>query len=581
MTKYLPVPPLRQSLDRYLSALRPLSEAGQLRRVEEVVAQFRATDGPRCQAELVAFAERENAAGESWLSREWLATYLAVRDPLPLTSSVGFRIRWDRDSEGFSRAAEVIHCAASVHLSYLRGELDDEVTSRGDPVDMRQWRVLAGGVRHPRPVEDVVIEGRRESASREIGVLWHGHCLMLPISDETGRPLPQEALATALAQLPRLRLVQDEDFTLLSYLGSDLAATHLDALMEHPGNAHSYERLVHALFLVNLTDVVASDEGHQERVTFHPGQAWAYKPLTYQVSVVDDFVALHVEHSVVDGATIRSVIALVQQARLTDGQQSRPEFEPLNWTMSEELRARIAEAGGPYRRRAEAHRVRILRCPFVLPDDLPFRVSHDAIQQLALVYAQLARYGQVRSTYEAVDVREYQAGRTECLRPVDLPAAALGRALLEDEATPEHLHAALAAHREKVIACKSGQGLDRHLTGLRLMAERLGLTPDLFREESHARLTTDFLSTSSLGDDRQMVRFAFAPTSVGGIGVNYTAVDDGYEYCLICDTDDGVDIDAFARSIGEGVDALARLVTTAARRHRRPDLEVDPHQRPD
>lgn len=566
----LPVPPLRQSLDRYLAALRPLSDAGQMRRAEEVVARFHATDGPRCQAELVAFADQENAAGESWLSRHWLATYLAVREPLPLTSSVGFRIRWDRDSSGIDRAAEVIHCAASVHLSYLRGEVEDEVTPRGDPVDMRQWQVLAGGVRHPRPVEDVFLDGRRESAAREIGVLWHGHCLMLPISDDAGQPLPQPVLAAALAQLPRLPLGQDEGFTHLSYLGSDLAAAHLDALLVDPGNARRYERLVHALFLVNLTDTVASDEGHQERVSFHPGQAWAYKPLTYQVSLTDDHVGLHVEHSMVDGATIASVISLMQQVGPAgDPGAHPPALEPLTWSMPADLGAQIADATRSYRHRAGAYRVRIVRTPSALPADLPFRVSHDAIQQVALLCAQLATYGRARSTYEAVDMREYQAGRTECLRPIGQQSLALAHALVTGGATPEHLHDALAAHKEQIVACKSGQGFERHLFGLQRMAQGLGLAPPLFGEESHVRLTTDFLSTSSLGDDRQMTRFTFAPTSVGGIGVNYTAVQGGYEFCLIADADDNVAMDDFAGSLAMAVTALAHLVTTATKAHHR------------
>lgn len=56
-----------------------------------------------------------------------------------------------------------------VHLSHLRSEVDDEVTSRGDPLDMRQSRVLAGGGRHP---------------SR-----W-----VVPVSDDAGRPALQPCL---------------------------------------------------------------------------------------------------------------------------------------------------------------------------------------------------------------------------------------------------------------------------------------------------------------------------------------------------------------------------------------------------
>ncbi len=558
--KHLPVPPLRQTLDGYLDAVRPLSDAGQQVRAKDVVDHFAATDGHDCQAELLRFAHRENLAGRSWLSQAWLSGYLANRAPLPLTSSVGFRIRWDDESTGIARAADVIHRVGAVHLAHLRGEIDDEVNARGDTMDMSQWRVLAGGLRHPRPGEDVVHDGRAGAPSREIAVLWKGRLVMMPISDGAGQPLSRPVLEGALRRLPELPLSADDTFTHPSYLGSALASSYLDALLEHPANAAVYERLVHAVFAVNLTDTPASEEDHQERVTFHLGQAWAYKPFTYQVSLADDHVGVHVEHSTVDGVTLRSMIALVQAVRPTDGEGPPLRVEPLAWIMPAALRDQLSRDVASYQRRAASYHVRILHVPVAVPPDLPFRVSHDAVQQFSLLYAQLAAYGRVRSTYEAVDMREYQSGRTECLRPVTTEALTLARALLNGSATPEHLYLALAAHKGRVVACKTGQGFDRHLLGLRHMATRLGLAPALFEDESYDRLTTDFLSTTSVGDADQIIRFTFAPTSVGGIGVNYGVTGDMYEFCLTHDAEQSERIDEFVHAIELGLSALERLL---------------------
>ncbi len=566
--KYLPVPPLRQTLDSYLAAVRPLSDDGQQQRAEEVVEEFGATDGHVCQAELMRFAHREYYVDRSWLSGAWLSNYLTNRDPLPLTSSVGFRIRWDDTSTGVARAAGVIHRVATMHLAYLRGEIDDEVNARGDMMDMQQWRMLAGGARHPQPEEDAILDGRLEPAVREIGVLWKGRLTMMPISDQAGQPLPQSALADALHRLQELSPSDEGTFTHLSYLGSDLASAYLDALMEHPDNAAAYDRLVQAVFAVNLTDISASEEEHQERVTFQPGQAWAHKPFTYQVSLADDYVGVHVEHSVVDGVTLKSMIAVMQEMSDADGDDASDvdgspiRFEPLEWTMSDDLSEQLSRDIASYKRRADSYQVRILQFPVAVPPGMPFRVSHDAIQQFSLLYAQLAAYGRVRSTYEAADMREYQAGRTECLRPNTAEALALAQALLDDDATPDHLYAALAAHKDQVVTCKSGQGFNRHLLGLRLMADELGLKPTLFDHESYARLTTDFLSTTSVGDAQQIVRFTFAPTSVGGIGVNYCVTDGMYEFCLTHDADQTERIDDFIQALETGVSAAGKLLVS-------------------
>ncbi len=560
--KYLPVPPMHQSLDRYLAAVRPLLDATQGRLAQAAVEEFATTDGPACQAELIRFADSENAEGRSWLSQAWSASYLVSRAPLPLSSNVGFRVRSSTEAVGVGRAADAIHRVAAVHLSWLRGEIEDEVNPRGNPMDMHQWQVLAGGLRHPQADQDVFVDGRQGADAREIGVLFKGRLLMMPISDGDGQPLSRRLLTGALERLQGLSLSDDDTFTHLSYLGSDKAATYLDALLEHPHNAEIYDRLIHAVFLVNLTDVVATMEEHQERVTFQLGQAWAYKPFTYQVSLVDDFVGVHVEHSSVDGVTLRSMVEVMSgiQREDCDGEGPSVNLESLSWIMSDLLRTQLACDIATYGREAEAFRVRILQLPVAVPPDLPFSVSHDAIQQFSLLYAQVATYGRVRSAYEAVDMREFQSGRTECLRPVTSEALTLVRALIEGTATQELLVTALSAHKEQVIACKTGQGFDRHLIGLRLMAERLGLEPAFFDDESYTLLMTDFLSTTSVGDAKQIVRFTFAPTTRGGVGVNYTVTDAKYEFCLIHRHDQAERMGEFVEGIETGVGALGRLM---------------------
>ncbi len=564
--KYLPVPPLRQSLDRYLMALSPLLDDSQQQRAESVVEKFATVEGPACQDALLHFADEENAAGRSWLSRAWLSIYLTDRYPLALSSNVGFRIRLVAGGVGVDRAAEVIHRVASVHLSHLRGELEAEVDPRGNPVDMSQWQILAGGLRRPRPVEDVFLEGRSGAAGREIGVLWKGRLLMVPISDDAGHPPSRRTLVETLNRMQEMRLPEDDTFTHLSYLGSEKATRYLDALLEDQHNAEVHRRLVDTVFLVNLTDTPASAEEHQERVTFEPGQAWVYKPFTYQISLVDDFVGVHSEHSVVDGATLRSMIKAVQRVPSgedEDDSVGAVHLEPLTWTMTSDHRAALARDVASYRRMAEQYRVRIHQFPVAVPPDLPFSVSHDAIQQLTLLFAQMSTYGRPRSVYEAVDVREFQAGRTECLRPVTPAALQLVQAMINGSATPDLLFAALSAHKEQVIACKTGQGFDRHLMGLRLMADRLELQPDLFVDESYRLLTTDFLSTSSVGTAEQIVRFTFAPTSDGGIGVNYTLTDGMYEFCMTHRADQVEHLDEFVAALDAGVSSLRELVEAA------------------
>ena len=88
-TPVLPVPELEPTVQRLLSALRPLQDDAEAERTRETSRQWLAGDAPVLQQRLLDFARREDAAGRSWLSREWLRGYLRTRESLPLSTSVG------------------------------------------------------------------------------------------------------------------------------------------------------------------------------------------------------------------------------------------------------------------------------------------------------------------------------------------------------------------------------------------------------------------------------------------------------------------------------------------------------------
>lgn len=582
--QHLPVPPLEHTAANYLRAVRPLVDDDALARTTSLVADFVASDGPACQAELEAFAAQENAAGRSWLSEAWLAGYLTVRTPVALTTNATLRMRvGDRDAHpagrdgGLDWAADAVYRLAWVHLAYLRGELAAETTPRGEPVCPTQREVLAGGLRHPRADgPDEMRPGDPSPASREIGVLVEDRYVAAPISDDAGRPLPRAQVRALLAAALREAPSAESGFTTVSSLGSELAAPLLAELLTDPGNAATYERLTQALFLVRLDDGDDSTVEQLRRGAFEPGQAWAYKTFTYQLGLGDGFAATHMEHTAIDGGTLKAVVAAAQQvpdepSGATDEIDSGAgsvAIEPLTWRLTAQQRDRLALEAARYARAAADHRLELVRVDAPRTDHLSFRVSDDAVQQWLFLYAQFATYGRIRSTYESVDMRHMQAGRTECLRAITPETVALVSALLPGSASSGSagetdkaalVDAALAAHKRWVQDCKTGQGIDRHLLGLRLAAGRLGRRPALFDDPTLTTLGTDFLSTTSLGDQSQISWVAFAPTSPGGLGIYYSLVPGGYEFLVSHRAGDTESYEAFVANLRAGAAALREL----------------------
>ncbi|WP_448852633.1 choline/carnitine O-acyltransferase [Corynebacterium sp. 335C] len=578
--KPLPVPELADTADRVVRAVSAVADDATTRATRAAFDAFIAEDGegPALQERLLDFAAERAANGSSWLAGRWLQDYLTVRTPLPLTTNVGFRFRLDTAGEGVDRVAEALHRIASLHLLQAGGLMPTEVDARGNLTDPGQWECLAGGVRVPAEGGDMVLRDVSGSANREVGVSRNGRVWAVRVSDDRGHPLPVDALRGAVAKLLELAGADgDADavpFLAPSHLGSSELAPLLDRMLEDPANAAAHERLADFLCMVNLVDQGDADEAELlRRCAFDAGHAWAYKPVTYELAVDGGWSCLHVEHSTVDGATLVTAIRRLQGTTVMSGAADAPEPEELRWAPDAETAGELRERIAAYDGAAGRLRVRILDVPRVPADELPFKVSADALAQFILSIAQQLAFGRVRAVYEAVDMREYRAGRTECLRAVTPEAVALARALAgsrDDGASPaDLLRAALDAHRGWVKACKAGAGFDRHLWALRFTAEeavargRLDAIPALFDDPGIAAARTGFLSTTSIGSDAQIVRYAFAPTVEGGFGVNYTPHADHVEYCIIHD-EAAEGADAFLAALPDAAELLRGLLLEMA-----------------
>lgn len=571
----LPVPPLAQTLERFVQTVEPLTTPEELAASRQAAQDFLMGDGPAVQAELERFAQAENEAGRSWLSVEWDNTYLDIGTPLPLTSNFGARLNWPRREypSHFAAGGDLIRCVATVHLAQISKQQPAMVSPRGEQQSMLQWHYLTGVMRHPRIGRSEVVTSDGALADREIVVLRAGHAYAVRVSDDDGTPISATSIEAALREIVSLPAGDPGVFTWPAYLGSERAAWHLDTLLSDPANQDVYTRLVHALFVVNLVEEAAEPAEHLQRTAFGLGQAWPFKTTCYQLGLADGWTGLHIEHTIPDGGTINEVTARAAAVPPQEpvGDWHCPRIEPLEWAMSPMQENELRRDAAEYAAEASQHHVDIVRVPLELPVQPSFKLSLDGVMQWVMLYAQLMAFGEVRSTYESVAMLEYQAGRTECLRPNTVEAVELARALLAGTATPEQLLAAQQAHSRAVVACKTGQAIDRHLFGLRFTAARLGLpAAALFDGEAYRRLTTDVLSTTSLGSHDQLMQFAFAPTSSHGIGINYAAVvnDDGtaFDFTVTHRADRIPDIQPFLAALRDGTQRLAHLIHAAVGR---------------
>lgn len=565
--KPLPVPPLDATLPALRHAVSAVADADTLAATERAIEDFQANQGPALQSALEAFAADRDAANSSWLADRWLRDYLVVRTPLQTTSNVGFQINLRTGTSGLDRAVDILRALALVHLKQADGSMPEEIDGRGNPLDANQWRCFNGALRIPRPDCDEVTFSELGTASRSIGVIVDGHVFDLRITDEQGRLATRAQLR---AILEALRTNSDTAGSAastgetaepaldarLSYLGSA-------ALAELPLPAETQATLRDQLFALHLIDDAQATEADLLRdLTFAPGHAWVYKPLTYEINLASNFAAMHVEHSTVDGATLVEAVRRVQEAvdgdaptaASADADASPADVAPL------ELSPIASAASIPT---GDEYAVEIIEVPKLAKEELPFKFSADAMSQLILSIAQLLAFGRIRAVYEAVDMREYKAGRTECLRAVTPEAVAFAKQLVADKPTVEALQEALNAHRNWVIGCKTGRGIDRHLWALSFTSEKQSGAPlELLADPGVKAARTDFLSTTSIGSDAHIIRYVFAPTIPNGFGVNYTPKATSIEYCLTFNRDKAEQPEQFQANLTRAAELLADFLRT-------------------
>lgn len=565
--KPLPVPPLDATLPALRHAVSAVADADTLAATERAIEDFQDNQGPALQSALEAFAADRDAANSSWLADRWLRDYLTVRTPPQTTSNVGFQINLRTETSGLDRAVDILRALALVHLKQADGSMPEEVDGRGNPLDANQWRCFNGALRIPRPDCDEVTFSELGTAARSIGVIVDGHVFDLRITDEQSRLATREQLR---AILEALRTNSDTAGSAtstgetakpaldarLSYLGSA-------ALAEVPLPAETQATLRDQLFALHLIDDAQATEADLLRdLTFAPGHAWVYKPLTYEINLASNFAAIHVEHSTVDGATLVEAVRRVQEAVNNDAPTSPSadadatpaDVAPLE--LSPVAPAASIPTGDEYA-------VEIIEVPKLAKEELPFKFSADAMSQLILSIAQQLTFGRIRAVYEAVDMREYKAGRTECLRAVTPEAVAFAKQLVAGKPTVEALQEALNAHRNWVIGCKTGRGIDRHLWALSFTSEKQSGAPlELLADPGVKAARTDFLSTTSIGSDAHIIRYVFAPTIPNGFGVNYTPKATSIEYCLTFNRDKAEQPKQFQANLTRAAELLADFLRT-------------------
>jgi len=157
-------------------------------------------------------------------------------------------------------------------------------------------------------------------------------------------------------------------------------------------------------------------------------------------------------------------------------------------------------------------------------------MSPDSFIQIGLEFAYWRIHKQPPATSEGASLRQFRVGRTDTIRSCSVLSQAFVEAKDEANVTNSEkaklLSEAVAAHRQYINEAVSGQGIDRHLLGLRLAAIESGLPEssllkqDAYKRAMHFNLTTSQVST------KVNLCIVFSPPVSNSYGVCYNPKSD-------------------------------------------------------
>ncbi|KAI6661345.1 Carnitine O-acetyltransferase [Oopsacas minuta] len=556
----LPVPPLEETLDKYLQVVRPLLSPDQFSKTQKIVEGFRTGAGPDLQK---ALQERAKVR-DSWLHQWWLeCAYLGFRLPVVVHSSPGvstFKQEFSTQNQLVSFCSKVVRSALEFHLDVLEDRLPPDLMG-SVALDMSQYSNILASTRIPEKDIDSQRRPSREQ-SRHILVIHQGRFFKLPVFNREGVLATREAISSQIEAILRQSDTPCKDKVgILTSLHRDKLVTARQELINTPTNVTTLEQIETAIFTLcidNPTPLVSTSEiSHlsdptettASRITLHgygssvhSANRWFDSGVQFLVGK-DGYFGMNYEHSNADAPPVIKLfdktIAASQEpsdvCACKDPLLADP--EELLWEISAVSQQHIAVA------REEMDSLVAdtdVQC-FLFKEfgkDLPksYRLSPDSFFQVALQLAYYKMHTKTPATYESGSTRKFYQGRTETIRSATMASLEFVQAftqnVMSNEKLAHLLRQAVEAHRSYTIEAVNGQGVDRHLLGLKLISKEKGvLLPEIFSDPTYSHSLHITLSTSQVPSQHQLT-LCFGPVVPDGYGVCYNPRENEFRICV-------------------------------------------------
>ncbi|CAH1271472.1 CRAT [Branchiostoma lanceolatum] len=551
----LPVPNLAQTLQKYLKVVRPLVDDIAFQKTKQLVEEFGKPGGlgESLQSKLQSRAqERQN-----WLDDWWLhMAYLDYRDSVVIHVSPGIVC----PPQDFNGKQEQLQFAAKLVAGVLdyKVQIDDQSVPidklRTRPLCMDQYYKLFSACRLPGEQRDQVVVYGPDCGvrPRHIVVVHNNQFFSLDVYDNNWKPLSPDLIH---AQLQRVVCQSKHPSVPVGILTTENRDTwgmvYNQALKKDKTNKLSLEAINRSIFMLCLDQETVREKdrwtsmGHQLMhgggSQHNSGNRWFDKTLQFTVGT-DGAVGIVYEHSAAEGPPIIALLDHMldycsQSPAVKETSVHPKEPERLLFSLNNSVLEAIDNA-----KKSLDMQVRDLDLHLVTfktyGKDFPKsqRLSPDSYIQIAMQLAYYEVNKVACATYESGSTRMFHLGRTDTIRSASVESLKFCQAMQDSSIQPSEkvalLRRAVEGHKRYAQETVSGQGIDRHLLGLKLIAVEAGLdVPDLFEDSTYEQAVHFKLSTSQVPSKYDSL-LCFGPVVPDGYGICYNPAEDHLNFCI-------------------------------------------------
>lgn len=569
----LPIPPLQQSLDKYLRSIKPLVDDEDFAHTQEVVEVFsrQGGHGEKLQSQLVKRSARE----DNWLEDWWLnSAYLESRLPLPIIGNPCVIFYKDLIIGNTLHEQLKLAARAVSGLMEFKAKLDDkrlpvEKGKEGDDLDMSQYGKLLNSCRVPGSRRDKIVNyNYSDEKPRHIIVAHNAHLFALDIFGGDGKLLNRQQLYDQLSAIvDRSSYPWSSPLGIMTSENRSVWGSLYERMAKNKENRRLFDLINRAIFVLCLDQRTSHDtygtvEGsndaeenldlwagqmlHGGGSSFNSGNRWFDKTLQLIIAK-DGAFGINYEHSPAEGLPIMTLMDYVtkycehpKESRLPSSSISPP--EKMKFVLERDNEKLVHKAKQHLDISIRELDLEIIKFEnygrkFVKQHSISGRsISADSFVQMALQVTFYRMHGEPAPTYEAASTRIYSKGRTDTIRSCSVESLDLCQAMVDNEVSPSikvsKLMAAIAVHRAEVKDARKGQAFDRHLLGLKMQALENGENiPDLFMDISYMMASHFKLATSQVPSLSDSV-MCFGPSVPDGYGVCYNLKDHSFNVSI-------------------------------------------------